>query len=367
MAGTTRLANTANRQIIIDAFFSPTFMPTPITIKCAQSHQIMYEPPTRCVANLDATQLQYALDNIHQMHLHIPAGASLENYDGNLMQWGPFASQIDHLASCLLCDQHRTANQHFMIKADLVSALLKSARIAAIQAEQRLQHTSSIQIGPLYDEIKRQQKKRAAPNEPDEPLQDGPRGTYAQTPYMPRPHQSHPFPHASDPPSHKYEYGQARAGTRRRGIPPFTAAEAFRRATDPWQTVIDTYHICWNEAPGRDKGVFARDPGVRDRDASSLLDRLLYPVFTGVPRDINTTNVERFYTKMILRRPHQALETLKTERTRWHPDKIDQRYSGETDLDKVKVKANIISGVLNDKVKDIKALQEEHRKSTSAP
>ncbi|KAA8650737.1 hypothetical protein EYZ11_005036 [Aspergillus tanneri] len=118
-----------------------------------------------------------------------------------------------------------------------------------------------------------------------------------------------------------------------------------RRRLKAWKSIWEAYLRSWDEV---DKAVAAvsssRDES--DNHRSRLRNLLFWPVETGKRKDVSRSNVEDFMrhtpfssadsntdTDKEITLP-DLLATLKSERVRWHPDKIQHRY-GALGIDEV--------------------------------
>ncbi|OOQ88120.1 hypothetical protein PEBR_13923 [Penicillium brasilianum] len=104
--------------------------------------------------------------------------------------------------------------------------------------------------------------------------------------------------------------------------------ESLRRGADRkrrknWDAVWKEYLARWEEI-GRvvEKGVAQTEPEAGE--SPRLRNLLFWPVESGKRRDVSPESVEEF---MRHAPTEDLLATLKVERVRWHPDKIQQRYS----------------------------------------
>ncbi|KAL2832981.1 hypothetical protein BDW59DRAFT_157123 [Aspergillus cavernicola] len=113
-----------------------------------------------------------------------------------------------------------------------------------------------------------------------------------------------------------------------------------RRARGAWRGVWDCYLKSWEGVEALRNGEGGDEGKGEDADKQGLRNLLFWPVESGKRRDVSRENVEEF----MRRAPVQAsagagagagaggdaedllLSTLKTERVRWHPDKIQHRY-----------------------------------------
>ncbi|KAG8624411.1 hypothetical protein KVT40_007478 [Elsinoe batatas] len=380
MASTSNHANIANRQTILDALFTGAYLAAPISHLCAHTEPDPFGLPRRCQRTLPAASLQFAIDNIHQLHLHIPTNATLATLNHKSFTWFEMDRHLYHLSCCILCDEHRTADGHKLMKELLVDALTKSGVAAVKDAEARLKMATNIYIGPIYTQINKQRQNNRATK-----ASDNPDPTFRPKKPNPFPSDySKPEPEARKPSSDNkptdpftFDYDKPKPksaphtswsdnkptdpfpnayipGTHPRAQdwhfppadpPPYESIA--KGPIDKWLYKIRAYHAAWA----------SKDPislGIRDHEAPALIDRLHFPVYSGFATDVTTFKIRLFYNKMALYEPNKALEILKAERTRWHPDKMDQRFADEEGLEFVKEKANLICGVLNDQIKEMR-------------
>ncbi|KAK3058897.1 hypothetical protein LTR09_000462 [Extremus antarcticus] len=76
---------------------------------------------------------------------------------------------------------------------------------------------------------------------------------------------------------------------------------------------------------------------------TKLANRLPWPVLPGKP--ILKPNIEAFMQRAPAENLHGRLRTLKAERVRWHPDKIQQRFGGEVDVGTMKLVTGVFQVV----------------------
>ena len=132
-----------------------------------------------------------------------------------------------------------------------------------------------------------------------------------------------------------------------------------RKRKRAWGTLWDEYRRSWD-------GIDARVAAVRkgEEEAKPLRNLLPWPVETGKRKDVSTAAVEGFMLHAPLSGDVKAkgdedsdagnlLATLKAERVRWHPDKIQHRY-GALGIDDVVMRSvtevfQIIDQMWNDK------------------
>lgn len=98
-----------------------------------------------------------------------------------------------------------------------------------------------------------------------------------------------------------------------------------KRRRKGWEGVWKEYLARWEEI-GRviERASVSTEETQGEKDSPPLRNLLLWPVESGKRRDVSPDAVEEF-----MRHAPGAdlLATLKTERVRWHPDKIQHRYS----------------------------------------
>lgn len=101
---------------------------------------------------------------------------------------------------------------------------------------------------------------------------------------------------------------------------------AERRKTKAWEGAWGKYISSWDEIG---KVFSAKDStaGAATKSEPSLRNLLFWPVLSGKRRDVSPDAVREF----MRRAPPSAdlLSTLKTERVRWHPDKMQHRYGAQ--------------------------------------
>ncbi|KAF3394340.1 hypothetical protein F1880_004708 [Penicillium rolfsii] len=106
---------------------------------------------------------------------------------------------------------------------------------------------------------------------------------------------------------------------------------AERKRRKNWEGIWKEYLSRWEEI-GRVVGKMGGAGGAevkdgeqeKERDSPRLRNLLLWPVESGKRRDVNPDSVQEF----LRHAPNgDLLGTLKMERVRWHPDKIQHRYS----------------------------------------
>ncbi|KAJ5732137.1 hypothetical protein N7493_003618 [Penicillium malachiteum] len=95
---------------------------------------------------------------------------------------------------------------------------------------------------------------------------------------------------------------------------------AERKARKRWEEAWETYLARWEE--------ISKVVSDKDRDSSSkpLRNLLFWPVLSGKRQDVSPDSVRDFMRHAPA--STDLLVILKTERVRWHPDKIQHRYSG---------------------------------------
>ncbi|KAK7548176.1 hypothetical protein IWX49DRAFT_555615 [Phyllosticta citricarpa] len=99
-----------------------------------------------------------------------------------------------------------------------------------------------------------------------------------------------------------------------------------RREGKRWKSVWDAYLQRWDDIMNANNDNNPQEQS--DRRAPKHV--LPWPVETGSLRHVNRDEVERFWLNVPV--PDGALmDTLKKERVRWHPDKIQQRFGGGVD------------------------------------
>ncbi|KAJ5363530.1 uncharacterized protein N7496_009243 [Penicillium cataractarum] len=102
---------------------------------------------------------------------------------------------------------------------------------------------------------------------------------------------------------------------------------AERKRRKNWEVVWREYLASWEEI-GRvvEKGAGETQTETESKESSSprLRNLLFWPVESGKRRDVSPDSVEEF---MRHAPTEDLLATLKMERVRWHPDKIQHRYS----------------------------------------
>jgi hypothetical protein len=96
---------------------------------------------------------------------------------------------------------------------------------------------------------------------------------------------------------------------------------AERKRKKVWEAAWEKYLASWEEI-----AKVVKEPEVADtKDASKtpLRNLLFWPVESGKRRDVNPDSVREFMRRV----PSGDLSaTLKVERVRWHPDKMQHRY-----------------------------------------
>ncbi|KAL5363518.1 hypothetical protein BJX96DRAFT_155861 [Aspergillus floccosus] len=110
-----------------------------------------------------------------------------------------------------------------------------------------------------------------------------------------------------------------------------------RRRVKAWKTIWEEYMQSWEEG---DQAVAAGDGGEATAGAKRLRNLLFWPVESGKRRDVSRDAVREFmrHAPSVVsgdgEDTAQLLAVLKTERVRWHPDKMQQRY-GALGIDEV--------------------------------
>lgn len=112
-----------------------------------------------------------------------------------------------------------------------------------------------------------------------------------------------------------------------------------RRDRKRWQSLWEEYLRRWKELQALAQN---RSESEQDREQAFLRNKIAWPVETGKRQDVNREEIERFVKKGTA--GHEPVEggdplanAIKTERVRWHPDKIQQRY-GFMDIDETTLK-----------------------------
>lgn len=122
------------------------------------------------------------------------------------------------------------------------------------------------------------------------------------------------------------------AGTKERERWAFERAmeESLRRGAERkkrknWELVWKDYLASWEEiARVVEKSTAPKESTEGEKESPRLRNLLFWPVETGKRRDVSPDSVQEF---MRHAPTVDLLATLKTERVRWHPDKIQHRYS----------------------------------------
>jgi hypothetical protein len=106
-----------------------------------------------------------------------------------------------------------------------------------------------------------------------------------------------------------------------------------KRRKKNWEGVWKEYVSRWEEIgrvvekKGAAGGTESKEDGEKEKEGESpprLRNLLFWPVESGKRRDVNPDSVQEF----LRHAPNgDLLGTLKIERVRWHPDKIQHRYS----------------------------------------
>lgn len=121
-----------------------------------------------------------------------------------------------------------------------------------------------------------------------------------------------------------------------------------RRRAKAWKAVWEEYQRSWEELnaaaaakeePGRTSAAAATDDGPENKEKKPFILRnhIFWPVESGKRRDISREAVAEFMHHAPAAGQADIVATLKTERVRWHPDKMLHRYgslglSGEPTL-----------------------------------
>lgn len=108
-----------------------------------------------------------------------------------------------------------------------------------------------------------------------------------------------------------------------------------RREKRRWKGLWESYLSRWEELQQ-----LARDRANSSADSENLFlrNKIVWPVETGKHKDVKPEEIERFIVKAIQatastdETENVLIKTLKIERVRWHPDKVQQRY-GFMDVD----------------------------------
>jgi hypothetical protein len=111
-----------------------------------------------------------------------------------------------------------------------------------------------------------------------------------------------------------------------------------RRRTKAWVAVWEKYQRSWEELNALIAMDTDREEKEKKGSSPQVRNHLFWPVESGKRRDISPQAVEEFMRhaspppasesqRSDQDRPSHFLATLKTERVRWHPDKIQHRYS----------------------------------------
>ncbi|PNS19604.1 hypothetical protein CAC42_7448 [Sphaceloma murrayae] len=342
----SRVTNAANRKLIISALFTAKYGAYPISITC--SHRVSVTPGTtvKCERTLDADSLLSAINTVEKIHSCIPAGEGLEFL--SRFGWKEFVDRLTYVATCMFCDEHRTS---FAV-TDLTDRYIVSLRLSAQReyesAEDLLGRIRTAQFYPVKEDIYRlkraqdQQKPAGGNTYPSYNGQQQSRsGTHHQQSQGRDPNSHHDESSTPKKPHGREVFGK-QYDQHYPGYQSDRASSPIIEPTDKWPGVVTMYRRFWS----LDKYT---DPN-QDKDASkdvSLLFRLYFPVESGQYYDVEDAAVKTFYEKATLYWGGNVLETLKTERTKWHPDKIDQRFAGHRDLNRAKECANVVFRVLN--------------------
>ncbi|KAJ5081951.1 hypothetical protein NUU61_010215 [Penicillium alfredii] len=97
---------------------------------------------------------------------------------------------------------------------------------------------------------------------------------------------------------------------------------AARRRSKTWTAAWKTYLARWDEISGRAGG--DQHNTNSSSNPTPLRNMLFWPVESGKRKDVASDSVEEFMRHAPP--PADFLATLKAERIRWHPDKIQHRY-----------------------------------------
>lgn len=351
----SRLANLANRKLITNALFTAKHGATPIKATCSHG-SIIYGTSMRCETALDPETLEYALETAEKLWLCLPAGQGFESTF--ISTWPELTSRLNYIASCVLCDKHRTQDTITELVKDYTTALQAAALKEVDLAEHLYQVTTRAHVAPLWENVA--EKKQARHNAENDPAAARGREEHARAERDAEKRkraardsadaglndQQHekkkPRSSKSQRKHDKKQYQNFRPS-------PQYAPSCISEPDGTWLHMTSEYRKVWADYQYDNKKADALS-----KNKVPLLIRLLYPVFSGLPGDVNDTAVKMFYTKAIYHWGGDIIETMKAERTKWHPDKIDQRYNGEPDIEQVKEKANIIFRVANEIITETK-------------
>ncbi|KAK7530275.1 uncharacterized protein J3D65DRAFT_648387 [Phyllosticta citribraziliensis] len=125
-----------------------------------------------------------------------------------------------------------------------------------------------------------------------------------------------------------------------------------RRQGKKWKSVWEAYLKRWDDiAAGKNN---------TEEESRGPKDLLPWPVESGKMRHVGREEVERFWLNVPIPEG-ELMDTLKRERVRWHPDKIQQRFGGgANEVDETTMKAvtaifqvvDRLWGEMRDKAKD---------------
>ncbi|KAJ9328707.1 hypothetical protein DTO027B5_1332 [Paecilomyces variotii] len=114
-----------------------------------------------------------------------------------------------------------------------------------------------------------------------------------------------------------------------------------RKKVKAWKAAWEEYRRSWDELNSLASSSSNKDEGKEEEEKprnQHLRNLLFWPVESGKRRDVSSDAVEAFMrhapaipspdSKSGNTTPPDLLATLKAERIRWHPDKIQHRYSG---------------------------------------
>ena len=113
-----------------------------------------------------------------------------------------------------------------------------------------------------------------------------------------------------------------------------------RKETKMWQAMWNAYGTAWDNLYDLARSRAATTDGP-NYVTVYLRNEIPWPVQSGKRKDVNPANIERFMVKtaesMTVSAPLkdngcQLLSNLKSERVRWHPDKVQHRF-GSLDID----------------------------------
>lgn len=102
-----------------------------------------------------------------------------------------------------------------------------------------------------------------------------------------------------------------------------------RRETKRWRGLWEEYLRRWEDLHQLAKG---RTNPSADSEQISLRNKIVWPVETSKRKDVKPEEIERFIVKgiqsssLVDEADSMLINALKTERVRWHPDKVQQRY-----------------------------------------